>query len=139
MIYPNSFGTMSHKVYSFSVMVSSDTTEEQLADNKFWSNYASKMNTGSEIRAIADDGSFVCRLIVLYASGTDVNIKIESFTDFGKVDLQLDEDYQVKNGGGAGWYVKKISTGERVKTLTGLPSEAEAYKQLAEYKQMLAA
>jgi len=131
------FGLMPQKVYSFSAIVPGDVTVEDLSSGGYWQNVASRMQPGSEIRALAEDGTFVCRLIVLFASGTDVRLKVESFTQFADVNMQDDDDYKVLNGGATGWYVKKISTGERVKGLVGLGSQAEAYQQLAEHKQML--
>lgn len=133
------FGLTQHKIRSFSAIVPGNTTREELEDGKFWVNVASQMEGGSEIRALADDNSFMCRLIVLLVNGTDLRVKCESFITFENVEVMDDEDYEVKNGGATGWYVKKKKTGERVKGLNNIQSQDLAYKLLAEYKQSMAA
>lgn len=134
------FGLQSHKYNLFSAIVPAATTKKDLEDGKFWSNVANKLQSGDELRCLSDNSDFVARLIVLFVNGTDVRVKCESYIKLDDVKLETynaDPDYEIKNGGAAGWWIKKKSTSEKV--LYGIKTQALAFQALAEYKQSLAA
>lgn len=134
------FGPAVHKYTTYSVFVDETMTKEELENPKFWVHVARRLRPGDEIRCMANDSSFVARMVVLYTNGTDARVRCESLSKFSAPKMegyQADKDYEVKNGGVVGWYVRKISTGERI--ITKMGSEAEAFTALAEYKKRLAA
>ena len=134
------FGLVSHQYSMFSAVTEPGLTEKELTDPKYWTLVASNFRPGSEIRCLAEDSSYIARIVVLFVNGSDVRVACESFTELDSVNadsFDADPEYSVKNGGVTGWYVMKKSTGERV--LKNIPSQGEAFRQLAEYRKRLAA
>jgi hypothetical protein len=86
-----------------------------------------------EVRAIAEDHSFVAYLIVTFSQGTDARLKV-----VGGADLVGDEEidiptskYEVKLRGKLKWCIKNTDTGEFIKK--DIPKESDAYRELEEY------
>ena len=139
-IRPAEFGAVQHKVRQFSAQVSGNLTKEDLETPALWSLVAKHLSAGdSEVRCIADDMSFIAYGIVTYAQGTTAKIKITSFHKLDDVnpDEVVDplDDYIIKMRGQEKWCVMRKSTGEVIKK--GIATQAEALKELDEYKRVL--
>lgn len=134
------FGLAVHKYNMLSAITPGSMGVKELQNPKFWDLVSRQLRSGDEIRCLAEDNSYVARMVVVYVNGSDVRIRCESFVELEEVKMEAyeaAEDYLVKNGGATGWYVQKKSTGERV--LKGFATQAEAFTQLAEYQKKIAA
>lgn len=140
-----SFGPAVTRYIQYDAEVPADTPKAHLEDPKLWVHFAKTIRAGSEIRCVADDRSWVAYLYVTYSQGNDLRAKIVTYHKLlSSAEAEVDDNpypgYQLKNGGGAGWYVKVESTGERLKLpRKSYPNPGEALKDLEEYIRALAA
>lgn len=127
-----------HSFRSHSVTVSSKLTSENLQDPMLWVNIAPNIRFGDEIRAIADDGSFMVYLYVAAASGNHIQVK-----PFIGIDTPTEElaesrsEYFIKQRGVKKWCVIQRSTGDVI--LEGIDNKAKAEKELQDLQRALAA
>ena len=132
------FGTQAHAYGQYNAFVPDGTTKEQLTDPKLWVNVAARVKAGSEIRAMPEDLSFVARLIVTYQLGSDVRVGLESFTEFGKTEVEApDERYQVVPYGAQGKYAVKDTVEDKL-VFKNIRSRSQAYRQIEEHIKALA-
>lgn len=135
------WGVAEHKFNRYSALVDGNLTKEDLEESSFWMHTARKLQAGDEIRCLSKDSNFVAELIVLFVNGNDAKIRCSRF-DKLRVDapatLDIHPDYEIKNGGAAGWYVKDKRDGSRLFD-KGFKSDKEALRELKEYLQALAA
>lgn len=123
----------SYKV--FSARVDGHHTEKTLVDPNYWVNFCSLLTPGDEIRALADDGTFLARLLVNHIQGTQAHLYILEFTKLGTVNdnLPIHDGYEIKNGGAAGWWIKVKADGSRLFPGVSHKNQSEAIQALNEY------
>jgi hypothetical protein len=138
-LLPKMFGLAEHRFRRFNAIVSPHLNETGLEDPDLWAMIAPQLRMGDEIRAVAEDNSFVALLFVTFAQGTDARVKVVYGSNLDAVDH--DEinrevnDYQIMQKGQLKWCIVKMSTGERIKE--NIPTQAEAQKELEEYRKVL--
>jgi len=113
---------------SFNLLVDRDTDRADILKAEFWTIYAGSFSAGSEIRVIAEDNTWVMRLIVTHVDGTDIRVIQESFTELVKCKkskpvVEID-GYEVKMRGKKKWCVIKQSDGTVVKDMIATKDEA---------------
>ena len=138
-IHPVSTGSLqlqAHKFEMFGCEVQPGLSKAELEDPKLWANVTGKLRAGSEIRAVASDGSFVAYLFVKYVNGSDIRIQVMHGYELEKVEVKVTEgDYTVENRQGHGWCVIKRDTGEIIKS--NLANQSSAYRELEDYERAL--
>ena len=134
------FGLAAHRVQHFDAMVSNKLTKTDLEAPSLWELVAGQIKAGAEIRAVADDYSFVARLFVTFAQGSSVRAKVIDFVKMETVDHGINDTldgYDIKMRGPKKWCVVKTDTGEVVREM--IPTQELALKELAEHRRALAA
>ena len=126
------FGNAEHRFQRFDALVPAQTTTEQLETPELWVNVATMLNPGDEVRARAEDDSFVALLHVTYSVGTNIRLKLIYKAEMDEVDYdemhKADSDYEIKMRGVKKWCVIHIPTGEVIKEL--IPTQKEAVIEL---------
>jgi hypothetical protein len=137
-VQANQFGQLAqHRYSSFDVEVSPDN-KDNLENPALWVHGAHKMRPGDEVRAVANDYSFVAYLFVTFAQGSDARLKLTSLHDLDEVEETVKEGkYSVKLRGRSKWCVMNNETGEVIKE--GIPKQSDAVREMEEYKRALAA
>jgi hypothetical protein len=127
-----------HSYRVFSAQTESGLTEKELTNKDYWVNHARSLQPGDEIRCLAADSSYVAYLIVLFVQGNEARIKCTNFTKLEKVeeDAMVNPDYELKNGGASGWYIKVLSDGSKLFD-KHYPTQAKASQALEEYLRAL--
>lgn len=134
------FGLSTHKYRTFSATVDGRLKPVDLEDPTLWVHVAPQIREGDEIRALADDQSFVAYLICTFQSGSSVRLKTMhgyelEVVDHDSLDAQTG-DLFIKQRGMKKWCILRRSTGEVVKE--GLPTQSKAMQELEEYQRALA-
>lgn len=135
-----------YNLFSCNIPAGLENPEKTLADHRFWTYYAHKINAGDEIRCVSQDNAFYAHLYVVAKTGSDLKIKVVTFVqlysseELKNWDVDMFSGYKLMNGGKAGFYAKVVSTGEKVP----LPSQyykspVELVKAMEEYLRALAA
>lgn len=126
------FGNAEHCFQRFDAIVPAQIKREELEDPQLWVNVASMMNPGDEVRARADDDSFVALLHVTYSVGNKVRLKMVYQVELESVDYdemhKSTTDYEIKQRGPKKWCIVQMSTGEVIKEL--IPTQQEAMREL---------
>ena len=134
------FGLATHRVQHFDALVSSKLTKADLEDPALWGLIGGQIKAGAEIRAVADDYSFVARLFVTFAQGSSIRAKVIDFVKMEAVDHGINDTldgYDIKMRGPRKWSIIKTGTGEVVRE--DIPTQEQALKELAEHRRALAA
>jgi NMD protein affecting ribosome stability and mRNA decay len=128
-----------HQFNRYSCFVPASTTVEDLENHQFWVHYARSILPGAEIRALAEDHSFVAYLLVLSKSGNNLKVRCINFKEFERVEESLDqkhEGFEIKHVGGGNWNAINTTTGERVFP-DNSDSQAKAAARLDEHMRAL--
>ena len=127
-----------HSYRQFSTQTENGLTEAELISKDYWVNHARQFQAGDEIRCLAEDSSYVAYLIVLFVQGNDARVKCTGYHKLEKVEENAtgNPDYQIRNGGASGWYIKVMSDGKRLMN-KGYPTQASASQALDEYLRAL--
>lgn len=127
------FGLSEHRFSMFSCTVSSEHTEETIIDPANFVNVAGKIDIGDEIRFVADDYSFLGELFVTFRRGTDVRVKLLSFTviEENAIPDEKDERYVIKQRGPLKWCIVDTTDNSNVKT--EIANKSTAYRELDDY------
>ena len=136
-IKPSDFKLREHSFQRFSMVVPRKMTPEELTNPKLYEHVASKITPLSEIRVVAEDGSFRAELMVIFVTGTDVKTRVFQYTEFENVTYEEDDqaEYFIKFGGPKRWCIKKRSDGSDIKI--DIPDKASAERELSEYLTVL--
>lgn len=133
------FGAYQHKVNQFSVIVPGHLKKADLENHELWVNQARMMSMGCEVRALADDMSFVAYCICTYAQGSTAKLKVISFDKLDVVDRDMvgdaADDYTVEMRGSKKWCIIQKSTGAVIKD--GIAKQLEAMRDLEDYQKAL--
>ena len=134
------FGLAEHRYNRFDATVPAKLTNKDLQSPDLWVNLAAKVRPGNEIRACADDDSWVALLYVTYSSGNQLRAKVVYRVDLEKVDRGVETaqgDYDIKLRGPKKWCIIQISTGDIKKDM--IPTQLEAMKEMTDLVKALAA
>lgn len=136
-VKPSDFQLAEHRYQRHDCVVPANTTKEDLENPDLWVSVAPRMRMFDEVRVIANDHSFVVYLIVLFSQGHDARLKIVGGTELGEEcdDLQSSSKFDVKLAGVKKFILYNKETGEEIKS--GIPTKAQAYKELEEYERAL--
>jgi len=134
------FGQASHRIKMFDAVVPVGTKPEELTDPKLWGNVARNFDIGCEIRVLCEDYSYRAQLLCTYVQGSELRLTMIQFNSLDIVsydEIISSEEYMIKQRGISKWCIIKKSTGEVIQEK--IATQAEAYKQLEDYKRALAA
>jgi len=121
-----------HSFSTHDVMISSEVDESNITDPKMWVNVAYKLKAGDQIRVVGDDYSFVSTLFVSFVQGSNVRLKVISFTKFeSHIDDEQIERLKVKSHGPKGFSI--FDTVDNKTVREGIPTKKEAYNELELY------
>lgn len=128
------FSLSAHKFSQFHADIPSGISPDDLEDDRYWVNVSNKINIYDEIRAVAEDGSFYARLLVLSKRGLELTVKIIEL-----VWLESDEDkklgdqdrYQIKWRGPKKWSL--VDTENNTIIRDEIPNKKEALDLFEEY------
>lgn len=139
-IHPGNCGLQQHRFAMYDVTVPRLMDKELLENKNLWVHIARRLQPGSEVRVIAEDCSFRAVLLCTYAEGSETRMKVVEYTALDAVDYDemssQTEKYQVKQKGILKWCIVNMETGENIKEK--IPTQAEATRELMEYKKALA-
>ena len=85
---------------SFNVDVRSGVTAADLEDQAFWTHHGFALKPRDEIRACAEDGSFVAYLLVVNTGPKAAKVVIKQFIELDKFDPK---ELQIPHGYGSDW------------------------------------
>lgn len=134
------FGEVRHTTTEFNATVPAGTTVAQLQDPAFWVHVRNKMKTHDEIRVVAEDSSFVGRLIVHSVDAFGVVIRpiymvaLEAPNHAEAAAMQ--SRYEVKHRGQLKWCV--VDTLEKKNVKEGLHNQSDAQRELEELIRAMA-
>ncbi|MCG7985062.1 MAG: hypothetical protein JAY90_20220 [Candidatus Thiodiazotropha lotti] len=136
-IRPPVFKLAEHAYRCFDVIVPQGITPDDLMNPVLYQNVASRITQYNEIRVIAEDGSYMARLLVMFVRGTDVKTQILECYKFSDTDYVSDQEaeYFVEVRGSKGWCVIKRSDGTRV--IENISDRATAERELNDYLKAL--
>ncbi|MES9841223.1 MAG: hypothetical protein ABW134_11775 [Candidatus Thiodiazotropha endolucinida] len=128
-----------HAYRMFNVAVPGKISKKDITNPVLFEHVAKQLTLFSELRVIADDGSFMARLLVMYVSGTDVIARVIEYHEFEELDYSRDNvgEYFTHLRGPKRWCIVKRSDGSVVKE--NMPDKATAERELGEYLKALAA
>lgn len=132
-ILPGDFGLAEHRFSVFSCIIAASITVDTITSPELFVNVATKLSEGDEIRAVADDQSFVAKLFVTFVRGTDVRVKVLEFYEFEEnedID-EPDDRYKISVRGAKRVCVQDMQTGEFI--LENLPDKKTAHRELDDY------
>jgi hypothetical protein len=127
------FQTAEHRYSRFDCLLPAGVTQGDLENPALWVNIAPRLKMFDEVRAVAEDHSFVAYLIVTFSQGTDARLKITSGADLaGNEDIEVPTSkYEVKLRGPKKWCLMNNETGECIKE--GIPKKSDAYRELEDH------
>lgn len=88
---PNELFQFEHISTRYDVKIALGVSLQDLQDPAFWAHHAVRMRPCDEIRARAEDGSWVAYLLVLDASRTWARVKVLSEHKLGTADVALSQ------------------------------------------------
>lgn len=121
--------------YSYRAKVPEDTTEAALADKAFWSHVANRLQFGTKIEILAEEGTWYQELLVVevgnnWARVAPIMARIS--LEQAAPDEIIPSGYEVKWKGPALKYtVERLSDAKRLQT--GFASKNEAAKWIAQH------
>lgn len=134
-IKPIDFQLAEHRYRRFDCIVSSDTNKKDLENSALWVNVAPQLKMFDEVRVIADDHSFMAKLLVTFTQGTDARLKLLYGVDLeDESDVEVEtppSKYEIKQKGQLKWCIVNNETGENIKT--NIPKKSEAQRELEDY------
>lgn len=134
------FQLAEHSYRRHNAVVPGSLEKEDLTNPALWVNVSNRINMGDEIRCVADDYSFVAYLFCTHRVGNKAVLRLMSgFTldTVGESAPDDDFDYEHKLRGPKKWCIVEKSTGKVVKE--GISTEAEALRELEDFRKALAA
>jgi hypothetical protein len=135
------FGMAQHQYQQFNAEVKAGTTPEQLEDPHFWSHVKQKLRLFDEIRVIAEDSSFLAKVLVTFADGNRVRTKVVYGVELEAADPEqiMDEEsrYYIKQRGRLGWCVIDRQTDQNIRE--GIRTRSDAMRELEDHLKALAA
>lgn len=121
----------------FSVTVDQVIKREDLVNPGLWVNVGTQMTMNDEVRVVSSDASFLARLFVTFADGHNVRVRVLEYNVFEAVEVaEEDQEHFIAMKGTHKWCIMKQGVPEPIKK--GIPTKAEAVKELDEYKTALA-
>lgn len=138
-IRPADFALMAHKNQTFTCVLPTGVTKEDIENPELYVNIARKVAIADEIRVIAEDMSFVAWVIVTAAfGGSDIRVRVTHGCDLDDVeDLKMPEErYQIKMRGMKKWSIIDIRDGAIIKE--GIATQKEAQNERDDYIKALA-
>lgn len=132
------FGLADHKYRSFNCVVPAGTKREDLESPLLWVHVANQIREFDEVRVVAEDHSFVAKLICTFSLGTDCRMKVMSGVDLEVQDLvdMPNGKYEIKLHGAKKYVIRNAETGDIIKE--NLPTKVEAQRELDDYVKALA-
>ena len=134
-------GFAQHSFQSFNAEVPVGTTKEDLENPHFWDHCKHKLRLHDEIRAIAEDSSFMALVLVTFNDGMNVLTKVIWGCDLEPADpemLSKEQDrYYIKMRGKLAWCVVDRETDRNIRE--GIKSKSDAMRELEDHLRALAA
>ncbi len=134
----NRLSLAQHCYRSFGGTVPAGTTFEAASESNFWTGCAHMLRPFDQVRVLCEDNSWAAEFMVLFVNGSDVRMEPCWHTEFSVDSSQYDEhpDYEVKNGGVAGFYIKDMKSGKKLLD-EYFKTRSLAYRRLEEYVKTL--
>ena len=132
-VKPAEFQLAEHRFRRFDCFVPAGLKNKDLEDPALWVHVAPQMKQFDEVRAIAEDHSFVAYLMVMFSQGSDARLKIVNGADLDDVTEieSSNERYKVQLRGVKKYVLYDANTSEIIKE--NIPTKAKAYKELEDY------
>ncbi len=139
MIKPLEFGTAESIFRVFNAYIPKKLTKKELETPRIWGHVGTQLRAGFEVRVLAEDMSLRALMLVTYANGSSVRMKVIQYQEIDVVDYSKSDDpdcdYEIKLRGVKKWCIVQKSTGEVFKE--DIPTQKEAASELADYMQAL--
>lgn len=139
-ILPSEFGLQTHRFKTYNAILPTGVGERELKRTELWNHVAPQLNMFDEIRAIAEDGSYVADLIVIYKFGNQVKVQVKQFTQLEQIDYSQESGmgrYGVKQRGQSKWCIIDSDSGAVIEQ--NIATQTLALKRLTEFLSTLAA
>ena len=133
------WGLASHRRRDYDCTLPEGTTKEHLTETSLWDHVGNQLTIWDTIRAMAEDGSFVAELIVIYKFGNRVKCAVTNFTELQKIDHKAQSGmgrYEVKQRGMKKWCIMDRQTGEVIRE--GIGTQTLELKELSDFLSTLA-
>jgi hypothetical protein len=138
-LHSTEFGLAEHRYRRFSAVVPGRLDPKDLESSDLWVHVGPQIREGDEVRAFADDSSFVAYLICTFSSGSRVRMKTLAGYELEDVDHDALEaqkgEFYIKMRGMKKWCIMSRSTGDVIKE--GLPTQSVAARELEDYQRAL--
>lgn len=137
-IKPNDANVYSATVRQIGAIAPAGTQRSDLEKPEFYEHIAGRLELATEIRVWAEDGAFVAYCIVVFKHANVVRCKVLSFHELENISYKTAAEfdrYEVKNRGIRKWGIVDTKDGTVIRE--NIPTQAEAYNALAEFRQML--
>ena len=122
---------------SFGAIILKKLSKSEIVNPKIWVNVASRMEMFDEIRVVDENGSFMARLFVTYASGHNIRLKVLEYHVFEVENVHdAHEEFSVRNRGVHKWCVMQADNAEPI--FKGIPTKIEAEKAKIDHMAALA-
>jgi hypothetical protein len=116
----------------FNVEFNTIVSKEALTDPRTWAHVVGKLKMNDEIRVVCASATMLARLMVTFANGFDVRLRVLSYEVFEEEDISDDNDeYFIKQRGQQKWCLMK--RGNPVPILKDMPEKAIAEQQKSQY------
>jgi hypothetical protein len=130
-VKPSEFGLAQHQYRVYNAFVPVGMGKKDLARAGLWDHVAAQLQMFDEVRAVAEDGSWVATLIVTFKHANKVLLAVTGFTVLEKISYEEQSGlnkYTVKQRGVKKWCIIDNSDGTVVDEL--IPTQSEAYGKL---------
>ena len=137
-IKPGEFGRAHHQYTTHNAVVPTGMGKDDLTRSELWDHVAAQLKMFDEVRAVAEDGSFVAELIVTFKHANKALLAVTNFTQLENISYEEQagmDRYTVKQRGVKKWCIIDNDDGSVIHEL--IPTQAEAYKKLEEILAVL--
>lgn len=116
----------------FNIELNQHVSKEALTDPRTWAHVVGKLKMNDEIRVVCASATMIARLLVTFANGFDVRLKVLSYEVFEEEDISDDNDeYFLRQRGQQKWCLMKKGSVEPIQT--GMATKEIAEQQKADY------
>jgi hypothetical protein len=134
---PSAFQLQQFAYRQHSAVIPVGVSIESVLDpkNAYFSLVGRNIQYGDEIRALAEDGSYVAVLFVTFADGSNIHTHVVSHTELTPVSEEVVTDYKIILAGPKKYCIRRESDGQIVKE--GIANKLAAERELADYVKAL--
>lgn len=128
---PSRFALGEHAFNTYNALVVEGVTLQDILDSKnYFAHVSRKLRVGDEVRLLAEDGTWIARLYVRHADGSDIRVHPIDHVSFeDKIEpTDVHEGYRIDLCGPKKFCIRNADDGSIIKE--GIPTRVEAQREL---------